>query len=196
MPWAAALLLTLACPTGACEEGGTPAPGATRVIAVRARVRKDEGLASFCDVVAGKAPAHRLALPALDQPPRWPVGQSRWVNVWATWCKPCVAEMPMLASWRDGLAQSSRPFALVFISADETAEKLAAWRAMNPKIPPSLHLTRPDALQPWLATLGLDQGAGLPIHIFADPAGQIRCVRAGAVSPAHRTLVSTLLKPQ
>ena len=101
----------------------------------------------------------------------------------------------MLASWRDSLAESGRPFALVFVSADETAESVAAFRAKNPKIPPSLHIARPDALPTWLTALGLDQGAGLPIHIFADPAGQIRCVRAGGVSSSHRTLVGTLLAP-
>ncbi len=44
--------------------------------------------------------------------------QGRWilVNVWATWCRPCVAETPDLVALRQSLV--NKPFELVGISAD------------------------------------------------------------------------------
>jgi hypothetical protein len=42
--------------------------------------------------------------------------------------------------------------------------------------------------------LGLDKGAGLPIHIFAGADGLIRCVRAAAISPEDFATIADLLK--
>ena len=41
------------------------------------------------------------------------------VNVWATWCGPCVAEMPALARLQKTYAK--RGLALIFVSADEAS---------------------------------------------------------------------------
>jgi thiol-disulfide isomerase/thioredoxin len=50
------------------------------------------------------------------------------VNFWATWCKPCRAEMPALQS----LAEKLRPrgFELITISNDEAAKQPAAIKAL------------------------------------------------------------------
>jgi thiol-disulfide isomerase/thioredoxin len=50
------------------------------------------------------------------------------VNFWATWCKPCRAEMPALQT----LAQKLRPrgFELITISNDEAAKEPAAIKAL------------------------------------------------------------------
>jgi thiol-disulfide isomerase/thioredoxin len=44
--------------------------------------------------------------------------QGRWIliNVWATWCRPCVAETPELVGLSEQL--KDRPFSLIGISAD------------------------------------------------------------------------------
>lgn len=44
--------------------------------------------------------------------------QGRWilVNVWATWCRPCVAETPDLVALHQSL--KDKPFSLIGISAD------------------------------------------------------------------------------
>jgi thiol-disulfide isomerase/thioredoxin len=46
------------------------------------------------------------------------------VNFWATWCPPCVNELPLLKAMRDKLA--GKDFAVVFISMDfpDTADEL------------------------------------------------------------------------
>lgn len=178
----------------ACENGETPKPVSRRVVAVRSKARRAESLAGFCDVVGDGRSARKLVLPRLDRPYRWPAGRSRWVNVWATWCKPCIAELPMLVAWRSRLSRAGLSFALVFVSADESAQIVADHRKKNPRIPLSLRLGHPDLLAPWIKALGLDKGAGLPIHIFAGPDGRIRCVRAAALSEDHHAMVQRLLR--
>jgi thiol-disulfide isomerase/thioredoxin len=44
--------------------------------------------------------------------------QGKWilVNVWATWCRPCVAEMPDLVALHQSM--TGKPFGLVGVSAD------------------------------------------------------------------------------
>jgi thiol-disulfide isomerase/thioredoxin len=51
------------------------------------------------------------------------------VNFWATWCKPCRAEMPALQA----LAQKLRPrgFELITISNDEASKQPAAVKALG-----------------------------------------------------------------
>ena len=47
---------------------------------------------------------------------------------------------------------------------------------------------------PYVAELGLDSGAGLPIHVFAEQGSRVRCVRAGAIADAHQSIVTAMLK--
>jgi hypothetical protein len=100
----------------------------------------------------------------------------------------------MLARWRDRLNREGIPMRLDFLSVDEEATALADFMKKNPHFPPSIRLKDPEALPPWLTELGLDPGAGLPIHIFADKAGAIRCIRAGAIAEDHYPTIAVLLR--
>lgn len=51
------------------------------------------------------------------------------VNIWATWCAPCIAEMPMLDELQ--AKQASADFEVVTISLDRTAEEAQAWFGKN-----------------------------------------------------------------
>ena len=184
-----------ACTFSACgkdspDTDAKKPPG--RVVAVAAKGNGEVPLAEFCDVTSG-SPSKRLRMPETHQPP--PVGAgSRWVNVWATWCKPCIKEMPIIAKWRDRFSKEGIAMRLDFLSVDEEATTLANFLKKNPHMPTSLHLKDPEALPRWLTELGLDPGAGLPIHIFADKAGAIRCIRAGAIADDHYPTIAKLLR--
>jgi thiol-disulfide isomerase/thioredoxin len=182
------LLLTwlLAC----TEPTSAPAPMPSRVDAVKA-APKVVDLDAFCD--SRPDPAIPLVLPPLDGPepadgPGW-----RWVNVWATWCGPCVAEMPMLAKWRDQLVEQGVAVELVFLSVDDTRQKVERFEAQHPEARGGVRISDVKELEPWLPKVGLDPGVVLPVNLFADPAGNLRCIRTGAVSDHDLAAVKALL---
>lgn len=51
------------------------------------------------------------------------------VNIWATWCAPCIAEMPMLDELQ--AKKGSSRFEVVTISLDRTPEEAAQWFEKN-----------------------------------------------------------------
>jgi hypothetical protein len=77
---------------------------------------------------------------------------------------------------------------------DDSAETVTAFRAQHPAIPESERLAEAAALTPLVQSLGLDAGAGLPIHAFAGSDGKLRCVRAGAVLESHYETIAGLLR--
>ena len=180
------LLVILALLAG-CEDSKA-GPARSRVDRVKAAPTKQGAVEAFCDV----QPRAAFQLPALAKAAPASSGW-RWVNVWATWCKPCIAEMPLLLRWRDRLDKSGKPLSLLFVSVDESDEVVAAYRQAHAGIPDSLRLANPDLLPPWLKVLGLDEAAPIPVHILVDPAGQTRCVRAGAVGEADYATIAELL---
>lgn len=82
---------------------------------------------------------------------------------------------------------------VLYVSTDEDAEVLAAYRKEHPTIPESTRMETPDDLPQWLQKWGVDPGAGLPLHLFVDPAGKIQCARAGAVAEHHYEVIAHLL---
>jgi thiol-disulfide isomerase/thioredoxin len=189
-----ALLILLHGLSACGDSAGPPSapPPKSRFEAVAAKAPSADSLAGFCDVRAEPGQGKPLQLPALDGTP--PVQQGvRWVNVWATWCKPCVEEMPMIATWQKQLQGEGKRLDVQFVSVDETAEAVQSFRAQHPALPSGFRLADPAALAPFVASLGLDSGAGLPIHVFVEAGARVRCVRAGAITESHYAIVSSLL---
>lgn len=130
------------------------------------------------------------ATPAAGAPPRsW-----RWLNLWATWCAPCLEEMALLATWKAALAKDGVLLDLTLLSVD-TPEAEAALRAAVAKgLPgPTSWLRAPADLDPFLASLGVEAGAALPIHALVDKDDRIRCVRVGAIHDRDYGAVRALL---
>ena len=86
------------------------------------------------------------------------------VNIWATWCAPCIAEMPMLNDLQ--VARGGANFEVVTISLDRTAAEAEAWLRKN-KIDnlPIWH----DGTYNVSAKLALP---GLPTSIFYNKSGR------------------------
>jgi thiol-disulfide isomerase/thioredoxin len=190
--------LLIACCASGCDGGGSappPPPVASRFEAVKAVSPGADELAGFCDVRAQPKQGAAFHFPAVAGAAPAEAGQARflWLNLWATWCKPCVEEMPMIAAWQKRLAADGKALDVQFVSVDEDAAAVPAFRAQHPSAPESLHIADPKALAPLLTELGLDPGAGLPIHVFVEKGARIRCVRAGAVTESHYPIVASML---
>ena len=99
----------------------------------------------------------------------------------------------MIAAWQKRLNGEGKAFDLQFVSVDEDAAAVPAFRAQHGNAPESLHIADAKALAPLLADLGLDAGAGLPIHVFVEKGGRVRCVRAGAITESHYAIVAGML---
>ena len=96
------------------------------------------------------------------------------VNLWATWCPPCVREMPVLEQ-----AQIDHPSVhFVFINQREPAERVNAWLAAR-------QLTLRHVLLDDNRQAGAAFGySALPTTLFFDASGKLVSVRVGELSKA------------
>lgn len=171
------------------EGAGTAPP--SRVEAVAAR--QEDPAVRFCDVSAPVGEGRALELPPVDGASP-PASGWRWINVWATWCEPCIEEMPRIAEWRARLAQDGAPIEPYFLSVDRTEGEVSSFYVLHPEAPPSARLLDPDGLEGLVASLGLDAGATIPIHALVDPGGRIRCVRTGSVGERDYATVRAIVR--
>lgn len=90
-------------------------------------------------------------------------GKLRVVNFWATWCPPCVREMPALGNLSDQLADSLE---VIAINVGEDPTSVAAFLLEN---------LEPSSLQIWLDPEGKSFSTfkltALPITLILDPEG-------------------------
>lgn len=102
------------------------------------------------------------------------VGQPMVVNLWATWCPPCVREMPVLQA-----AQQQNPGVhVVFINQGESADKVRTWLSGRGMALQNVLLDRRGQ-----STAALN-AAGLPTTLFFDAEGRLVARRIGELSPA------------
>jgi thiol-disulfide isomerase/thioredoxin len=174
----------------ACDSSSGGEPPRSRVDAVKATAGSGPSIDDLCDVHYDVEKAPAFAMPALSGAAPARASGWRWINVWATWCKPCLEELPRLASWRAKLPRVS----MEFISADESDDAVASFRAQHTDAPAGPRLADPASLATWMPTLGLDAEAPIPLHIFVDPAGKTRCVRSGAVRDRDLAAIERLVR--
>jgi thiol-disulfide isomerase/thioredoxin len=180
------LLLMLGC--------GESAAPTSRVEAVTAKA-PPASAAELCDAVLKRDAAPTFAFPAALEGAA-PTGQGpRWINVWATWCPPCVEELPILRKMEAALAKQGSPVKLTLLSVDTSAEAVATFQGAHPEVNGSLRLADDKQLEPWLLSIGLDRGATLPVHVFVHRDGKIGCVRTGAVKESDLAAIAALLDP-
>jgi thiol-disulfide isomerase/thioredoxin len=174
--------LALACALAGCDRQNPPAPQGNGANAATAATAPAATPASGNGATHAEYPTGRLdrshagtAAPALafqgpdGQPTRLAAFRGRpvLVNLWATWCGPCVVEMPSLDALA-GRQSADRGLRIVAISQDSTdgRQKVADFFAAH----------RFQHLQPYLDSemglmfsLGLDT---LPTTILYDSRGR------------------------
>ena len=140
----------------------------------------------WCDTsFAGTAP--RLTLPPLAAPSSGPTslpkGKRVWLNLWATWCKPCLRELPLLLEWQSDLRKDGVDVEPVFLSLDEDGDALAKFLAERKDIPVA-HVARVASqhdYEQWAKSYLKDPTTPIPIHLLASSDGYVRCIRSGSL---------------
>jgi len=99
-------------------------------------------------------------------------GQVVLVNFWATWCPPCLEEMPSLQRLAERLR--GQPFAVVAVNVAET-ERRVAHRANQ------MGLDFPVLLDADGAAFKAWGGKGLPTSVLVDRSGAIRYLGLGPI---------------
>jgi thiol-disulfide isomerase/thioredoxin len=177
-----------------CEERKAEKP-TSRYASVKRSSKAEAAAASFCDQTFADrsfvAPAER-AVPGYTAPAGAEGGWT-WVNLWATWCGPCLEEMPLLERWHKALEADGVKLQLDLWSVDEEPEALSTHLAEN-RLPGRVRWLAEDRLPDFLESLGVDRGAAIPVHALVDPQGKLRCVRVGKVSEGAWGQVRSILK--
>jgi thiol-disulfide isomerase/thioredoxin len=173
------IVMALGCSGEVVAEGPPRSRFDAVMVDPNAKVTPPE---EFCEAFATAETAKPFVAPALDGEAWAPQTGWRWVNVWATWCGPCVAEMPRLVTWREKLATEGVPIELVFLSVDAEKGEVDRFYAKEKKFPPTVRIGDVATLPTWLDAVGLDAGTPIPIHLFLDGEGRMRCIRTGAIS--------------
>lgn len=166
-----------------CEGGkstANSAPSRSRFEAVEAKADPRHAPDQFCENWQADG-GPQFSFPPLTGAAAPAAGPIRWVNVWATWCAPCIEEFPRIVDWKEKLAATGKPVEVVFVSVDGADVDLAAFAKSHPEVEGTLRISDPELLPSWLGGLGLPENAVLPIHLFVDGKSRLRCVRMGGV---------------
>lgn len=102
------------------------------------------------------------------------------VNLWATWCGPCVAELPELVEINR--MYRGRPFRLVTISLDEPAKKDEALRVLKENHASAMnYLMSATSRDDFGDTLDKEWPGPVPYTLLIAPGGKVVYRKAGAI---------------
>jgi thiol-disulfide isomerase/thioredoxin len=109
------------------------------------------------------------------------------VNFWATWCEPCVEEMPSIQKLRTQLRNA--PFEVVAVNLQEGEARIRGFLQKVPLDFPIVRDTDGAVARAWQARI-------FPSSYLVDAEGKIRYVLAGATdwaAPANVKTIESLL---
>jgi cytochrome oxidase Cu insertion factor (SCO1/SenC/PrrC family) len=133
------------------------------------------------------APSFTLATLAMQELPLSSLrGKVVLLNFWATWCKPCKSELPLLSSWYRKLR--AHGFTVVGVDQAEGISDVAAFVQR-------LHVPYPIALDSDGTVANRYNVSGTPTTLLLDRRGVVVDVHLGALSDSYlATHVAPLVK--
>lgn len=178
-------------------DGGNSAtcPGSPEKLAAMAPLARDDVAA--VEVAKTARPLPDLAFQGPDGQPLTLAsfrGRTLLVNLWATWCPPCLKEMPSLDRLQTQMG--GKDFEVVTINIDtRNLDKPRAWLAER-NIEKLAYYADPQAkvFQDMRAARKVD---GMPISLIVDPSGCELALLQGPAewsSPAAKALIGAALR--
>ena len=184
--WGVALFGVAAVVYIIVQASSKPEQGGDLKAVARGEMRKLEAPAE-----ATVAPSHAF-VDAAGRPVRIADFKGKVVvlNLWATWCAPCVAEMPTLA--RLAASYAGKPVAVVALSVDSQKDVDKA-RAFIARHPPLAFYSDPQMKMPFALT---PQVSGMPTTLIYGADGLERGRLAGGADwsgPDARAVIDRVL---
>jgi thiol-disulfide isomerase/thioredoxin len=105
-------------------------------------------------------------------------GQVVLLNFWATWCGPCLVEMPLLES--DYQAYKNEGFIVLAVNDGESLQKVEQFGNEN-------DLNIPLLLDPGRVVQRLYEIRGYPSSVFVDQDGRIKFIHIGLIQESQLT---------
>jgi thiol-disulfide isomerase/thioredoxin len=179
MRWHVLLLAVLAgCPAKTREP-----PPTSRYEAVKAAAAP---ASRWCDT---SGPGPRLTLPPLAPPPAGRAqptllaGRRTWLNLWATWCQPCLREIPLLLKWQGDLRKDGVDVDVLLLSLDDDAPTLDKFLAGRQDLRAAKigRIASQSDYEQWLKGFVKDPSVPIPIHLLGSSDGGLACVRNGSL---------------
>ncbi|ULQ52939.1 redoxin domain-containing protein [Flavihumibacter fluvii] len=107
----------------------------------------------------------------------------RLINVWATWCGPCVSELPEFVTINR--MYRKRDFEFITISADDPAKKDKVLKTLQQlQASGSNYLIDTDDKYQMIEAIDPNWQGALPYTILIEPGGKIVYAKQGTIDPA------------
>jgi peroxiredoxin len=106
----------------------------------------------------------------------------RVINVWATWCGPCVAEFPDLVTMNR--MYRKRGFEMVTVTADAPENREAALKFLNEQHASTAnYIFNEDSPYKLADALGVEWQGALPFTLVVKPGGEVVYKKMGPIDP-------------
>jgi len=185
-------------PTTVITSRGDSVPDAPKSAVASTPGGNTTGAVGFCEKLY--PPGAKPFTPPAERPLEGvtsspPIAGWTWVNLWATWCKPCIEEMGLFGRWKENLQREGTPVNVELWSIDAESDVGALKARAAQGLPGNVRWVASDAaFQSFLETIGVEKTAAIPIHVLVDPQRNTRCVRVGSIRPEDYALVKGLLQ--
>jgi peroxiredoxin len=104
------------------------------------------------------------------------------VNLWATWCGPCVAELPELVTMNR--MYRKRPFKMITISMDQPDKQAEALKVLKEHhVSATNYLLHTSDRDKFAEALDKDWPGPLPYTVLIAPGGKVIYRKSGAIDP-------------
>ncbi len=105
------------------------------------------------------------------------------VNFWASWCPPCLAEMPSMQRLVEAMA--GRPFQILAVNTEETKSKVWKFKKLLNISFPTLLDSSGDVTRAWEVDV-------FPTSYLIDAGGRLQYVSYGALEWDNTAVVSVI----